>query len=452
MTRSLRTPTPYPSLQGGGEQQWRRGACPGLSAPMPTGDGLLVRLLPIGTLRLEAVRALCEAVRTHGNGVIEITARGSIQVRGLSAVSAPRFADAIAALGIAAQDGVPVVCNGLAGLDAAEIIDAAAVAADLRRALADASLAGRLAPKISVAVDGGGLRLDNLAADIRLCAIEAGGEAIFEIGLAGDAAHATKLGTIKPENGVAAVLRLLDVIARRGRRPRARDVIATDGAAPFREAIADLLFTPARPRESGDPELDSRLRGNERSTTIGTHKLHDGSLAIGIGLPFGHTDARTLERLADVAATTGANGVRTAAGRALMIVGLPAANGADLRRAAANLGFIVAADDPRRHVFACAGAPACASAFIAARSIAAEIAEIAAPRLSNDFQIHLSGCDKGCAHAAAAALTIVGGATGCTLVVDGTTHDAPYAVVAPNDLPAALMRHVGERNRKVSHV
>ncbi len=32
-------PTPNPSPQGGGE---RRGACPGLSVPMPTGDGLLV--------------------------------------------------------------------------------------------------------------------------------------------------------------------------------------------------------------------------------------------------------------------------------------------------------------------------------------------------------------------------------------------------------------------------
>src|SRR5271169_3030875 len=102
----------------------RRGACPGLSAPMPTGDGLLVRLLPIGTIPLAAFTALCAAARTHGNGVIEITSRGSIQARGLSAASAPRFATAIAALGIAAEDGVPILCNGLAGIDAEEILDA----------------------------------------------------------------------------------------------------------------------------------------------------------------------------------------------------------------------------------------------------------------------------------------------------------------------------------------
>ncbi len=147
----------------------RRGACPGLSAPMPTGDGLLVRLLPIGTIPLAAFAGLCAAAREHGNGVIEVTARGSIQVRGLNAASAPRFADAIAALDIAADDGVPVLSNALAGLDPEEILDAGALAADLRRALAETSLPSRLAPKVSVAIDGGGaLDLDEVAADVRL--------------------------------------------------------------------------------------------------------------------------------------------------------------------------------------------------------------------------------------------------------------------------------------------
>jgi precorrin-3B synthase len=105
----------------------RRGACPGLSVPMPTGDGLLVRLLPVGTISLDAFRKLCTAAREHGNGIVEITARGSIQIRGLNAVSAPGFADAVAALDIAAADGVPVLCNALAGLDPEEILGCAAL-------------------------------------------------------------------------------------------------------------------------------------------------------------------------------------------------------------------------------------------------------------------------------------------------------------------------------------
>jgi cobalamin biosynthesis Mg chelatase CobN len=36
----------------------RRGTCPALSAPMPTGDGLLVRLAPAGTVALNAIAGL----------------------------------------------------------------------------------------------------------------------------------------------------------------------------------------------------------------------------------------------------------------------------------------------------------------------------------------------------------------------------------------------------------
>ena len=54
---------------------------------MPTGDGLLVRLTPAGVYDQSAKHsiALCRAARSCGNGVIEITSRGSIQIRGLDA-------------------------------------------------------------------------------------------------------------------------------------------------------------------------------------------------------------------------------------------------------------------------------------------------------------------------------------------------------------------------------
>src|ERR1700730_4293839 len=156
----------------------RRGACPGLSAPMATGDGLLVRLLPIGTIALDAFAALCAAARQHGNGIIEVTSRGSIQIRGLSAASAPRFAAAIAALGIAAGDGIPVLMNPLTGLYAEDIIDASALATDLRLALAQRSLAPGLSAKVSVTIDGGGsLSLDGVTADVRLRAERVAGVA-----------------------------------------------------------------------------------------------------------------------------------------------------------------------------------------------------------------------------------------------------------------------------------
>src|SRR5690349_3088820 len=96
----------------------RRGACPRLTAPMATGDGLLARLVPSGqTIGLDAFAALCAAALRHGNGIIEVTSRGSIQVRGLSAASAPGFAADVLPLDIDCGDAIPVLTHPLSGLD-----------------------------------------------------------------------------------------------------------------------------------------------------------------------------------------------------------------------------------------------------------------------------------------------------------------------------------------------
>jgi len=100
--------------------------------------------------------------------------------------------------------------------------------------------------------------------------------------------------------------------------------------------------------------------------------------------------------------------------------------------------FIVRADDPRRHVIACAGAPICASADIAARALAPQIAAAAAPHLDGSFKIHISGCAKGCAHPAPAALTVVGTPAGCALISNGSTRERAVATIATNELPAAI--------------
>ncbi len=418
----------------------RRGACPGLSAPMPTGDGLLVRLVPVGTIPLAAFRTLCAAARTHGNGVMEVTARGSIQVRGLNAASAPRFAAAVAALSIAAEDGIPVHSNPLAGLDAEEILNAGALAADLRHALARTSLAAKLAPKVSVVVNGGGgLSLDELAADVRLCAEATNNGVALCVGLGGDAAHGTQLGLVAPNNAVDAAMRLLEVMARRGRDARARDILAAEGAAPFRSALADVLMGDAPP-----------CAARKCSEAIGRHALRGGSFAYGVGLAFGHSDAAALESLAEAAGMAGAIGLRAAPGRVLMVIGLKQEKASSFVTDAERLGFIVRADDPRRHIVACAGAPICSAAHIAARAVAPAIVQASAPHLGRSFAVHISGCAKGCAHPAPAALTIVGTPSGCALIADGATLDVPYALVPTNELPDAIANFT--RGRGSSHV
>jgi precorrin-3B synthase len=421
-------------------QPQRRGACPGLSAPMPTGDGLLARLLPTDTISLATFVALCEAARTYGNGIVEVTSRSSIQVRGLSETSALQFADAIAALDIAAEDGVPVLCNALAGLDADEIFDSASFAENLRQHIARRDIASRLSPKVSIVIDGGGaIGLDAVAADIRLRAEKRHSDIMLDVSVGGDHNHASKLGSIAPIHGVEAVIGLLDVIARHGSETRARGVLAAEGTKAFRVAISGL-----------DPALESRLRGIERNTPIGTFQLRDGTYAVGIGLAFGHADSTALNRLIDAADAAGVIGLRTAPGRALLAIGLAPDRAAAFATQAERLSFVTRADDPRRRVIACAGAPICASAHIASRALAPAIAGDIAEHFAGT--IHISGCAKGCAHAASAVLTVVGTAEGCALIANGTVRHAPFAVVPESELRVAVKGYVRESNKEAAHV
>jgi precorrin-3B synthase len=311
----------------------------------------------------------------------------------------------------------------------------------LRRALTKTSLTARLAPKVSVVIDGGGTpSLDGLAADVRLCADTTHSGVALRVSVGGDRTSATEIGAVAPGDGAETAVRLLEVIAQSGRAARARDIVAANGTAALRAAIVDFLINGPPP-----PTL------HKSTEAIGTYRLRDGTLACGIGLAFGHTDAVALERLTDAARPSGAVGLRPARGRVLMIIGLTQA-ASSFAATAENLGFIVRADDPRRHVIACAGAPICSSAHIAARAIAPRIAEIVAPQLSAAFDIHISGCLKGCAHAKATALTVVGSPDGCALIADGSARDVPFATVGIDELPAAIERYARAKKREAGHV
>ena len=408
----------------------RRGVCPSLAAPMQTGDGLLARITPSGaTIPLEAVTALCAAARRHGNGVIEITARGSIQVRGLTPASAPAFADAVAALDIEVTEGVPVAVNPLAGLDPDEAIDAGALADALREAILAAALKNQLAPKTSVAVDGGGeLHLDALAADVRLRAEAGLGGPRIHILLSGDTASAVHIGTIAPKDAVEAAMRLLAELAARGPAARARSVLHAEGVNTFSAVVADLVTaSPAPPRRP-------------RSEPIGLHPLRDGRLALGIGLAFGHIDADALARLAEAATGAQACGVRTAPDRALLVIGVAPERAGALVAIAEDLGFVTRAGDPQRSITACPGAPLCACTETPTRALAPSVAMAIASMLDGSLEVHLSGCVKSCARPGPAPLTIVGGKDECGIVVNGPAQDEPLVTVPIEVLTTAFAR------------
>jgi precorrin-3B synthase len=401
-----------------------RGACPSLPLPMETGDGLLVRLVVTAPIKLDDFIGLCDAARTHGNGTMEVSGRGSLQLRGLTPASAPRFAAALAALDVAIGDGVPVLADPLPA-DAASLIDANRLAAELRAAIADVGLT--LAPKVSVVVDGGGrLDLDAVAADIRLRAIVSDDGAKFEFALAGNADTASPIAVIAVEDAIAEVLALLDAIAALGTTARASDLAASRALRPR-----------AAPRHP------------QRAHAIDRHPLKGDVFALGLGLAFGHADAEALIALAGIAAEHGARFVRPAPDRALLFGPFDARAADTLRVAAARLGFVTDAADPRRRIAACPGAPFCAHGLIAARALAAQLAPLLS--LAGDgIGVHVSGCAKGCAHPQAAPFTIVGAAQGCGIVRDGSARDEPSEYADPADL-AALLDRIAMTKREAVH-
>ncbi|RWK62616.1 precorrin-3B synthase, partial [Mesorhizobium sp.] len=204
----------------------RRGACPALSAPMQTGDGLLVRLNPVaGGLSPKSLIGLGESALRHGNGIMEVTARGSLQIRGLTPTSARLLAVEVNAMGIAVRTGVPVEHGPLAGLDPEEVADPRPLTEQIRAAIEDAGLTQRLGPKVSVIIDGGGqLAMDVVTADVRLVATRTNAGIRWQVSVAGDGQNAKPLVTVGDDAARDIAVAMLRMVAEKGREAHARDL------------------------------------------------------------------------------------------------------------------------------------------------------------------------------------------------------------------------------------
>lgn len=141
----------------------KRGWCPTLYQPMASGDGLLVRVKPPGAcLSPAAARALADAAARFGNGVVELTQRGNLQVRGLAEAGVAGFAAAVVQAGLADPDPAvearrAVMPPPLLGCDPGLAPGAAALTAALEAAFATDPRLAALPPKFAVAVDAGGV-------------------------------------------------------------------------------------------------------------------------------------------------------------------------------------------------------------------------------------------------------------------------------------------------------
>jgi precorrin-3B synthase len=418
----------------------RRGACPEVRNPMLTGDGWLVRWIPREPLSIRAFTALCDASEKFGNGVMEITQRGSLQIRGLTLESAASLADTMEELGLDIDTTPVILTPPLLGRDNPQGMPASLLATQLRVQLSGWSGAARLSPKASLLVDGDtALHLDRIAADVRLRVV--GDRAHIAFG--GDARTAIPVGWASFADAIAVTVAILDRLSAMGPEARARDLGGEQAAESIRKQFATgIAATPTANRPaptSAGPGAPLRPATPLRTAPepIATHALCNGTFAQGLALPFGYSSAAALKDLALAANSLGASELCTAPDRTLLAVGLTSESATALQMQAAKLGFVVRATDPRRYVVACAGSPVCASAFLSTRELAPRVAQAARNLLGPGSIIHLSGCPKGCAHSKAATLTLVGPRH---LVIRGRADDPPAREISPTEFVADLER------------
>lgn len=433
------TSFPAQAIPGKPRPPERRGACPSLTRPMQTGDGLLARLrFAADGLSPDQWTTIANLSRSFGNGLLEITSRGSLQLRGLDPQTAPRLAGALDAAGISTRAGVVVETPPLSGLDTTEIADARGLAERIRLAVDEYDPPLTLAPKLSIVVNGGGrLNLSTMAADLRLDAVRNGAEVLWRAAISGDVSSAIPLGLRDEVGAVETILSLLEKLSATGPATRGRDIV--DAATATGEAgLSESAFAaPASP--------------------VGVIDIGNGT-AIGIRLPFGRTHADDLETLMTGLAKLGATEIRLAQDHCLLIPGLPAEAATLAIDLAMKSGFLTDPADPANSVFACPGAGFCDAAQLDTREVAKAVIASAPSLLDGSCPIHVSGCSKGCAHPSPAAMSIIGTDQGAGVVIGGKANDPAERPIDPETIAASFARleaflqrrrHPGETTRSV---
>jgi len=407
----------------------RRGACPTLGRPMRTGDGLLARLRPNDCrLTIGQLRALAHAAADHGNGILEVTARGSVQIRGVRPETIQPLEEAVFAAGIVPASGVMVEVPPLAGIDPGELIDPRPIADEIRRAIGQHASPLMLAPKLAITVDGGGrFHLGAVTADVRLTAID--GER-FLLAVGGTNGSARKVAVVARQDAVSAVIDVLEAIAAIGPAARGKDV-AAEMPDPIGDA-REIHVSVEAPSFLGIQQVGLPPSAHSDTAQIITT----------LGIAFPYRQARSADVIAffDDIEILGLSDIRLSPNHGLILTGLHHGEATKAEAAARRHGFWTSPSEPRANISLCAGTSGCASAHFDTTSVADEVARSTPDLLDDSMTLHLSGCPKGCAHPAPAALTLTGAPSGYGLVVNGAASDAPALYIAAKDLGIALGR------------
>ncbi|MEI4487438.1 precorrin-3B synthase [Frigidibacter sp. MR17.14] len=356
-----------------------KGWCPGALRPMASGDGLVVRIRAhAGRLTPEQANGIAMAAMAHGNGLLDLSARANLQIRGVTEDSHPALIADLRPLGLIDAD---VAAETRRNILVTPFAETRALAAALEAALA--GLEGTLPGKFGFALDTGPLRLlTHAPADIRIERGAAGGLILRADGAA------TGLPVTEAEGPARAVA-------------LARWFLDTGGAPEGRGRMKAHL-------KSGHLLPDALTGAEYPAETAplpGPGLTPEGAL---IGFAMGETRAKTLSALAGMG-----HDLILTPWRMILIAGAT--------RLPALPHVVTDPEDPLRRVVACTGAPRCPQALAPTRALARGLATHVPP----GALLHVSGCAKGCAHPGPAPFVLTATVHGFDFARDARASDDP---------------------------
>lgn len=370
-----------------------KGWCPGAHRPMMSGDGLVVRVRPVlGRLSAAQTRGIAQAAIEFGNGLIDLTSRANLQIRGVQETALEPLLAALGAMSLLDPDAASETRRNIVvqplWMDGD---DTHQIAQSLTDALRASDLT--LPSKFGFAVDcGDAPALRDASADIRL---ERG-----------------QTGLICRADGTQMGVAVTHDTAAQTALEMAAWFLDSGGAPDGRGRMARHLC---------NAPLPARFARVPWGAT-GRNLPPAGATPLGVlvAAEFGQIPAETLAALGSVGA------LRLSPRRGALIEGaskLPALD-----------GIITDPNDPRLTIDTCPGGPFCPQASVSTRDLARKLA----PYLND--ALHLSGCAKGCARQTPAPFCLTGENGRYTLAFNARAGESPLHTTMTE---AQILAHFG---------
>ena len=343
--------------------------CPGALQVHRAADGVLARVrLPGGMIGAAQLAALAETATRFAAGTLELTARGNLQLRGITDASA--VADAVAAAGLlpsATHERVRnIVASPLSGRFGG-LTDTRGWVAELDSAIQKDPTLAELPGRFLFGIDDGTADTSVLAADAGVHVLSDGVALLL-------AGRDTGVRLLSDE-----VIPGLLAVARRFTKSRGTAWRVAELEDP---AVLLTGYTPSVPAGG-----DFALPGVLPRPPVGWIDQQDGAVALGAVAPLGVLTARQAQFVAAVGAP-----VIITPRRSLLVCDLEEAVADTVLRVLAPMGLVFDAASRWLTVTACVGSPGCERSRADVRAEATRAAESG----SVAGVAHYVGCERAC--------------------------------------------------------